>query len=252
MMDSRRVPGLQPMTRTARADDPGQQDPGGSRQPGWLEPELATLTADRLSDPAWLFERKFDGERCLAFRAGQQLRLMTRNRQQVTSTYPETAGALRAQQASDFIARRRRCMPEKQRRRWREAMPRPSRCLDDRRGWPGPRRWRPRTGRPWAGGSSGRPQRRPAARPGRAGHAARLARVVVAAQPDLAPRLHLERRDEAGHEAQALIHPGQCSHQGRGPPPTVAGGRSGGRPCRPDAGGQGPGTPRSLRDPAFA
>ena len=145
MMDSRRVPGLQPMTRTARADDPGQQDPGGSRQPGWLEPELATLTADRLSDPAWLFERKFDGERCLAFRAGQQLRLMTRNRQQVTSTYPETADALRAQQASDFIAHRRRCMPEKQRRRWREAMPRPSRCLDDRRGWPGPRQWRPRT-----------------------------------------------------------------------------------------------------------
>jgi len=42
---------------------------------------------------------------------------MTRNRQQVTSTYPETADALRAQQASDFIARRRRCMPEKQRRR---------------------------------------------------------------------------------------------------------------------------------------
>jgi len=85
------------MTRTARVDDPGQQDPGGSRQPGWLEPELATLTADRLSDPAWLFERKFDGERCLVFRAGQQLRLMTRNREQVTSTYPETAGALRAQ-----------------------------------------------------------------------------------------------------------------------------------------------------------
>ena len=103
MMDSRRVPEPQPMTRTARADDPGQQDPGGSRQPGWLEPELATLTEDRFSDPAWLFERKFDGERCLAFRAGQQLRLMTRNRQQVTSTYPEIAGALQAQQASDFI-----------------------------------------------------------------------------------------------------------------------------------------------------
>jgi ATP-dependent DNA ligase len=50
-------------------------------QPDWLEPELATLTADRFSDPAWIFERKFDGERCLAFRAGPQLRLMTRNRQ---------------------------------------------------------------------------------------------------------------------------------------------------------------------------
>jgi bifunctional non-homologous end joining protein LigD len=91
------------MTRTARTGDQGLRDPARARQPGWLEPELATLTADRFSDPTWIFERKFDGERCLAFRAGQQLRLMTRNRQQVTSTYPEIAGALRAQEASDFI-----------------------------------------------------------------------------------------------------------------------------------------------------
>jgi bifunctional non-homologous end joining protein LigD len=91
------------MTRTARTGDRGPRDPARARQPGWLEPELATLTADRFSDPAWIFERKFDGERCLAFRAGQQLRLMTRNRQQVTSTYPEIAGALWAQDASDFI-----------------------------------------------------------------------------------------------------------------------------------------------------
>jgi len=72
-------------------------------QPDWLGPELATLTADRFSDPAWFYERKFDGERCLAFRDGDQLRLMTRNQQQVTATYPEIAGALRGQQASDFI-----------------------------------------------------------------------------------------------------------------------------------------------------
>jgi ATP dependent DNA ligase domain len=91
------------MTRTARTDDQGQRDRARSRQPDWLEPELATLTADRFSDPAWLFEPKFDGERCLAFRDGQQLRLMTRNRQQVTSTYPEIADALHAQEASDFI-----------------------------------------------------------------------------------------------------------------------------------------------------
>src|ERR1700693_2146196 len=72
-------------------------------QPDWLEPELATLTADRFTDPAWIFERKFDGERCLAFRAGDQLRLMTRNQQQVTGTYPEIAEALQAQAATDFI-----------------------------------------------------------------------------------------------------------------------------------------------------
>jgi bifunctional non-homologous end joining protein LigD len=91
------------MTRTTRTDAQGKRDPAPTRQPGWLEPELATLTADRFSDPAWIFERKFDGERCLAFRDGDQLRLMTRNRQQVTGTYPEIAGALAAQDAADFI-----------------------------------------------------------------------------------------------------------------------------------------------------
>ena len=91
------------MTRIASTDDQGQRVPARARQPDWVEPELATLTADRFSDPAWIFERKFDGERCLAFRAGQQLRLMTRNQQQVTSTYPEIAGGLRAQEASDLI-----------------------------------------------------------------------------------------------------------------------------------------------------
>jgi DNA ligase D-like protein (predicted ligase) len=72
-------------------------------QPSWLDPELATLTADRFSDPAWIYERKFDGERCLAFRDGARLRLMTRNQQQVTGTYPEIAEALAAQDAADFI-----------------------------------------------------------------------------------------------------------------------------------------------------
>jgi bifunctional non-homologous end joining protein LigD len=72
-------------------------------QPSWLDPELATLTAERFSDPAWIFERKFDGERCLAYRDGDQLRLMTRNQQQDTGTYPEIAEALRAQDDSDFI-----------------------------------------------------------------------------------------------------------------------------------------------------
>jgi bifunctional non-homologous end joining protein LigD len=71
--------------------------------PGWLEPELATLTQDRFSDPAWLFERKLDGERCLAFRSGRGIRLMTRNEKEDTSTYPEIAQALTAQRAGDFI-----------------------------------------------------------------------------------------------------------------------------------------------------
>jgi bifunctional non-homologous end joining protein LigD len=72
-------------------------------QPGWLDPELATLTQDRFSDPGWIFERKLDGERCLAFRSGRQVRLMTRNQKEDTSTYPEITEALATQEASDFI-----------------------------------------------------------------------------------------------------------------------------------------------------
>lgn len=72
-------------------------------QPAWLEPELATLTNDRFSDPAWLYERKFDGERCLAYRSGDQVRLMTRNQKVVNNTYPELAAQLQAQECADFI-----------------------------------------------------------------------------------------------------------------------------------------------------
>jgi bifunctional non-homologous end joining protein LigD len=75
----------------------------GPDQPGWLDPELATLTQDRFSDPAWIFERKLDGERCLAFKSAGQVRLMTRNRKEDTSTYPEITEALAAQQADGFI-----------------------------------------------------------------------------------------------------------------------------------------------------
>src|SRR5277367_1253922 len=72
-------------------------------QPAWAEPELATLTADRFSDPAWLYERKFDGERCLAYRTDDRVRLMTRNQKLVNGTYPELATALQAQDCADFI-----------------------------------------------------------------------------------------------------------------------------------------------------
>lgn len=77
--------------------------PARPDQPGWLDPQLATLTRDRFSDPAWIFERKLDGERCLAFRSGGQVRLMTRNQKDDTSTYPELSQALAAQQPGDFI-----------------------------------------------------------------------------------------------------------------------------------------------------
>jgi DNA ligase D-like protein (predicted ligase) len=77
---------------------------GKATMPTWLDPELATLTRDRFSDPRWIFERKLDGERCLAFADRGGTRLMTRNQHDNSSTFPEIASALTAQRlGDDFI-----------------------------------------------------------------------------------------------------------------------------------------------------
>jgi bifunctional non-homologous end joining protein LigD len=66
--------------------------------PAWIEPQLATLTEDRFSDPAWIYERKLDGERCLAFRDRPgKVRLLTRNSRDISGTFPEVAKALDVQ-----------------------------------------------------------------------------------------------------------------------------------------------------------
>jgi bifunctional non-homologous end joining protein LigD len=71
--------------------------------PDWRAPTLATLTDKRFSDPAWIFERKFDGMRCLAFRDGGRIRLLSRNRKPLNGTYPELVDALAAQQTTRFV-----------------------------------------------------------------------------------------------------------------------------------------------------
>ena len=40
----------------------------------------ATLTKERFTGPEWLFERKYDGIRALAFKQGRDVRLLSRNR----------------------------------------------------------------------------------------------------------------------------------------------------------------------------
>ena len=73
------------------------------RVPSWRAPTLATLTDKRFSDPDWIFERKLDGVRCLAFRNGRDVRLMSRNRLSLNGTYPELVVALAAQSCSKFV-----------------------------------------------------------------------------------------------------------------------------------------------------
>jgi bifunctional non-homologous end joining protein LigD len=86
--------GLPGSVRAALHDEP---------VPRWHAPTLATLTDERFFDPRWVFERKFDGERCLAFRDGDRLRLLSRKNQSLNGTYPELVDALAAQHPSRFV-----------------------------------------------------------------------------------------------------------------------------------------------------
>ena len=73
-------------------------------QPAWVAPMLATLTDERFSREGWFFEPKWDGERCLAFRQGRDLRLLSRNRKRLNEKYPEITAAFDRQNATSFIA----------------------------------------------------------------------------------------------------------------------------------------------------
>ena len=54
--------------------------PPVAKIPDWLEPMAATLTQDRFIGHDWLFERKFDGIRLLAYKCGSDVQLYSRNR----------------------------------------------------------------------------------------------------------------------------------------------------------------------------
>src|SRR6185312_2788808 len=48
--------------------------------PDWIVPMAATLTQERFTGPEWIFERKLDGIRLLAFKSGESVRLLSRNK----------------------------------------------------------------------------------------------------------------------------------------------------------------------------
>lgn len=54
----------------------------------------ATLTQERFATPEWIFERKFDGIRILAFKKGASVRLLSRNRLPQNHHYPAIAEAI--------------------------------------------------------------------------------------------------------------------------------------------------------------
>jgi bifunctional non-homologous end joining protein LigD len=68
-----------------------------------IEPMKAVLSDAPFSDPDWIFERKLDGIRCLAFKDGSGVSLMSRTARRMNDQFPEVAEALEREPAEDFI-----------------------------------------------------------------------------------------------------------------------------------------------------
>jgi ATP-dependent DNA ligase len=62
--------------------------------PTWIRPMAATLTQERFSGSEWIFERKLDGIRLLAFKKGPEVRLFSRNRLPQNHSYPSVVEAV--------------------------------------------------------------------------------------------------------------------------------------------------------------
>ena len=69
--------------------------------PEWFEPMAATLTYERFTGPEWMFERKLDGIRLLAFKQGEEVRLFSRNR--LPQHSPRLAAAIASLPVADAI-----------------------------------------------------------------------------------------------------------------------------------------------------
>ena len=64
---------------------------------------LATLSDRREFGDNWLLERKFDGERCLARKNGDEVRLQSRTAKDLTGTYPEVRAAVASQPEGEIL-----------------------------------------------------------------------------------------------------------------------------------------------------
>ncbi len=63
----------------------------------------AVLTDERFSDPAWIYERKLDGIRCLATKGDKNVDLRSRNDLSLNGRFPEIAAALEADPATNLV-----------------------------------------------------------------------------------------------------------------------------------------------------
>ncbi|MCL4361233.1 non-homologous end-joining DNA ligase [Candidatus Dependentiae bacterium] len=72
-------------------------------QPDFVPPMLAVLTNKYFTSEDWIYEHKFDGQRCEVIKKNGKVVLMSRNKRKINDEYPELAQALEKQKADNFI-----------------------------------------------------------------------------------------------------------------------------------------------------
>jgi bifunctional non-homologous end joining protein LigD len=74
-----------------------------TEMPKWIDPMLATLADGPPEGKDWIYEAKLDGFRALAFREGGNVRLLSRNKKDLETRFPEIVEALKQQPVDEFI-----------------------------------------------------------------------------------------------------------------------------------------------------
>ena len=64
---------------------------------------LATLVAKAFDRPGWVYEEKYDGDRILAYKEEDQVRLLSRNDKDRTDRFPQIASAIRSLRPSTLL-----------------------------------------------------------------------------------------------------------------------------------------------------
>jgi len=66
------------------------------RIPFRVQPMLATLVKDPFHRPGWVYEEKYDGDRILAYKEGERIRLLSRNAKDHTAQFGRIGAAITA------------------------------------------------------------------------------------------------------------------------------------------------------------
>jgi DNA ligase D-like protein (predicted ligase) len=87
----------------ARLSAPERAKLRPARLPERVELMKAVLTPQRFSDPAWIYERKLDGIRCVAIKGDGRVRLFSRNHLSLDARFPMVVEALERDSGAGFV-----------------------------------------------------------------------------------------------------------------------------------------------------